>query len=299
MEHSEDKLSGHDSGASLDDGGELRSEACPALPPVDPVPPEGDAPSGISEKALRDFVAQSSVQDAIRRIVFARVASGAPSSLVDDLAQEAVLAMLAAKSRPASMETASGWVSIVTVRTVANHYRKDETHRTWLDPEADVEQAPGEPEDDPADTWLIAPWLAPILEHHPDDKETYELLLHKARTAKPYRDVAAEHGITTSALKSRVHEFKTKYERRWRRRQTMFVLLILAGVVAVSVLLAWLVGSLTRPADIKPDRSPRVVPAAPSATASAQDTPFEPALSSTAKAPPAPRPDDLGKPPGR
>jgi hypothetical protein len=96
MAHSEDKPSAHDSGASLDDDGELRSEACPALPTADPVPP-GDAPSGISEKALRDFVGQSSVRDTIRRIVFARVASGAPSSLVDDLAQEATLAMLAAK----------------------------------------------------------------------------------------------------------------------------------------------------------------------------------------------------------
>jgi hypothetical protein len=132
------------------------------------------------------------------------------------------------------------------------------------------------PRDAPADGWLIAGWLAPIVAHHPRDQETYELLVYKARTAKNHDEVAADHGLTTAALKSRIHQFKERYLPRWRRRQSMIVLLLLFGVAAV-LLLAWLVWRLTRPDTIEPDPAripPRVTP---SATASASDTPFDPA----------------------
>ncbi len=253
MEHSEGDLPAHDGDASLDDD-VPHSDARPAVAQHEP-PRSGPALiPGISERELRDLVAQPSTQESIRRIVGARIERGLPQALVDDLVQEATLAMLGANARPRSMETASGWVSTVTVRTVANYFRRDETHRTWVDPEADVEQQPGEPAEAPADRWLIAAWLAPILVHHPADQETYEILVYKARTGKPYTDVAADHGITTAALKSRVHEFKKKYEARWRRRQTMFVLLILLAGAAVA-LVAWRVlSSLASPAEgVRPE----------------------------------------------
>jgi DNA-directed RNA polymerase specialized sigma24 family protein len=277
MEHSEGDPAPHDSDASLD-GDVPYSDAHPAVAQDEP-PQSGLAlVPGISEKALRDLVAQPSTQESIRRIVGARVERGSSRALVDDLVQEATLAMLGAKARPRSMETASGWVSTVTVRTVANYFRRDEAHRTFVDPEADVEQQAGEPEEAPGDGWLIASWLAPILAHHPGDQETYELLVYKAHTGKQYKDVAAEHGLTTAALKSRVHEFKKKYEARWRRRKTMFVLLVLLAVAAAAIV-AWLVlNRLASPAEEKRPAPLPVAPSAvPSATASAPDTPFEPA----------------------
>jgi len=296
MDPSEGDLPAHDSDASLDDDAP-QSAVRPSLAPGHPPQPGGDAPPAISDQQLRDLVAQRSVQDTIRRIVGARVERGSPAALVDDLVQEATVAVLTAKSRPSSMETAAGWVSTVTVRTVANHYRRDQAHRTWLDREADVEQQPGEPEEAPEDGWLVAPWLAPILEHHPADRETYELLVHKARTGKAYRDLAAEHGITVSALKSRVHEFKKRYEPRWRRRQTMFALLLLLGAAAVA-LVVWLAWRLARPAEIRPDPSPASPRSAPSATASAPDNPFDPALPPVRPPDRTPQPDEERKPPG-
>jgi len=277
MEHSESDLPASDSGAPFDDEDGPRSDVRPAVASVAPPSPEDGPAAGISEKDLHDYVAQGSVQDSIRRVVGARVERGASPALVDDLVQEAILTMLTAKSRPSSMETAAGWVSTVTVRTVANHYRRDETHRVWLDREEDVEQQPGEPEEAPDERWLVAPWLAPILEHHPADRATYELLVYKARTGKTYRDVAADHGITTSALKSRVHDFKKRYESRWRRRQAMLVVLVLAAV-ATALLLAWLLSRPAQPAKIGPDPSPPPPLPVPSATASAPTPPFEPAL---------------------
>jgi DNA-directed RNA polymerase specialized sigma24 family protein len=291
MEHSEGNPSALDSDASLDEN-EPHSDARPAVAQDEP-PQSGPALiPGISEKQLRDLVALPSTQESIRRIVGARIERGSPQALVDDLGQEATLAMLGANARPRSMETASGWVSTVTVRTVANYFRRDETHRTWVDPEADVEQQPGEPAEAPAEGWLIAAWLAPILAHHPADQETYEILVYKARTGKPYTDVAADHDITTAALKSRVHEFKKKYETRWRRRQTMLVLLILLAVAA-ALAVAWRVSrSIASPAEEIGPEPLRVVPSAvPSATASAPEAPFEPSQ------PTRPKPDNGGKPP--
>jgi hypothetical protein len=93
MDHSEGDPSAHDSDASLDED-VPHSDAHPAVAQDEP-PQSGPALiPGISEKDLRDLVALPSTQESIRRIVGARIERGSPQALVDDLVQEATLAML-------------------------------------------------------------------------------------------------------------------------------------------------------------------------------------------------------------
>jgi hypothetical protein len=53
--------------------------------------------------------------------------------------------------------------------------------------------------------------------------------------------VAADHGMTEGALKSRVHALKTKFEPHWKRRERMFLVLLLfcMAVVAAIVWVLW------------------------------------------------------------
>jgi hypothetical protein len=100
--------------------------------------------------------------------------------------------------------------------------------------------------------------------------------------------------VDVDALPAEPDESGDKYEPRWRRRQATMVLLLLLGAVAVAVL----VSLLLRPtrAEIRPDPTPPALVPAPSATASAQDTPFEPALP-TRPAPPRGQPEKPQGPP--
>jgi DNA-directed RNA polymerase specialized sigma24 family protein len=260
-------------------------------------PRSNEAPGRVSREALREFVAQPEVQERIRTIVAARVGGRAPKAVIDDIVQETNLAILGAASRPRSMETASGWVATVTARAVATHFRRSAAGLRWIEPEADVdEQAAALPET-PGEGWLIGEWLAPILREHGRDQETYELLVYKATNEKSHDEVAADHAMTTAALKSRIHEFKKKYEPRWRRRQAM-LLLILFGGVALVVTAGWLVARLIRPPEGPPSAphgqqiAPVVPPVvAPPVTNSAFDAPFEPAQSTKPPSPPPPSPE--------
>jgi DNA-directed RNA polymerase specialized sigma24 family protein len=241
---------------------------------VAPLSPSNRASAGVSREALRAFAAQPEVQERIRTIVAARVGARGSKAVVDDIVQEANLAILESPSTPRSLITAPGWVATVTARTVATHFRRSAAGLRWLDSEADVDAQPAEIAEAGEEGWLIAEWLAPILRHHPRDQETYELLVYKAATEKSHDEVAADHAMTTTALKSRIHEFKTKYQPRWRRRQAM-LLAILFGAVALVALAAWLVVRALRP---EPAPHPEMnAPVAPPPLDSAFDAPFEPA----------------------
>jgi hypothetical protein len=171
-----------------------------------------------------------------------------------------------------------GWVATVTQRTVADHLRGGRADAKWLKREAEVEEQPGEPEAGtfPGDGRLLSKWLEWAVRDDDTDRETLAMLFHKARTEKTYAELAVEYFTTVAALKSRVHAFKEKYQPRWRRvRLALELVLLLLGALVVAIL-AWL---LLRPAqgEIRPDPAPPVPTLAPSATASAPDTPFEPA----------------------
>ncbi len=234
--------------------------AVPDLPSA--LPANDDARSSISPKELRAFLCRHDVQRRIRGVVRTRLGKDAPKEVAEEIVQNANLAMLEANSRPRSMATALGWVSIAAARAVIHHFRRGAGDATWLDREADVDDQPGEQGEVPGHGWSISQWLAEAVQQNSPDEETFELLVYKAQTERSYEQVAADHGITSAALRSRVHEFKKKYEPRWRRRQGMYVLILLLGaaLVAIAVTLAWLLLRPT-PAEIGPDPA-RIVPSA-------------------------------------
>jgi DNA-directed RNA polymerase specialized sigma24 family protein len=272
---------------------------------------------GISPEELRALLANPRTQESIRSVVASRLAGGADSPLMDDLVQEANLLMLASPLGPRSMATASGWVSTIAWRAVADYFRRAGSEDRWMarDDEADLAALPGN--DEPyQEKVLLSDWLARAVAGNAKDAETLEILLRKARLNATYDQVAAEHGLTSNALRCRVNAFKTKYEAEWRKHRAMLVLLLLLSAIAVAVA-AWVWIRSTRNSEqVDPVPSVPTAPLAPtahpSATASAQDTPFEPAAPPTAAPPspiappqqapapaPAPAPKRPDKPPQR
>jgi DNA-directed RNA polymerase specialized sigma24 family protein len=198
--------------------------------------------------------------------------------VVQDVAQEANLRMLGAGALPRSLDAATGWVVTVTRRTVADHLRGKRPDAKWLDPDAEVEQQPGDASDEefPGDGRLLSKWLQWAVRNDDADREILAVLFHKARTEKTYQDLATEYFTTVAALKSRVHAFKEKYAPRWRRvKATLEVLLLLLGAVVVA-LVAWML-LRQRPAEIQPDPVTPAPSIAPTTTASAKEPVFEPA----------------------
>jgi DNA-directed RNA polymerase specialized sigma24 family protein len=243
---------------------------------VDPGPPSNvRLTAALSTAELHAFVGDKATQKHLLDVIWKRMGKGAPKDLVEDLVQQASLAMLSAKLGPHSAATASGWASRVAVCTVVDYFRREEVQAKWVDRKTDVENLPPDPDDASgpfAPDWLVTRWLAPLVAGDPRHQETYELLRYKAATDKTLAQVAAEHGMTEGALKSRIHTLKPRYEPQWKRRQQMFLLLLLFAATALAVL-AWL---LLRPAipEIGPDIEPMPRPKATATVTVPEPEPF-------------------------
>jgi DNA-directed RNA polymerase specialized sigma24 family protein len=267
-----------DSDPALDDDTPPSSGSRPAVSFAEEPLATSGGQQAISPAELRSFLGQPEVQADLRKVVGARLGKGTPGDVIDDVSQDAMLAILSSPSRPRSMETAGGWVRAATRRAVSRYFRRKATEPKWLDPAAGIDEVAVDG-DFPDDEWLIGPWLARAVSKNATDEETLELLRYKAVTGMTYKEVAAVHGLTPSALRSRVFDFKAKYEPRWQRRQALLILLWIAGVVLVAAV-AWALLRPRRPVEIAPDPAPPVFVPAPSVTpsaTSAPDTPFEPA----------------------
>jgi hypothetical protein len=106
----------------------------------------------------------------------------------------------------------------------------------------------------------------------PRDKETLELLLEKASSGKTYDQIAAEHGMSLTALAARVFQFKKKYLPRYQRdRNRAIVLLLLLAAALALFLWALLHGSQGT------HREPNLPPV-PSASAPSPPRPRSPGL---------------------
>ncbi len=249
----------------------------------------------ITRDQLRAFLAEASTQERIRAVVARRLRDKAAATLIDDIAQEANTAALESDTRPASMRTASGWIATVASRAVVDYFRREVKHRDFVDPEADPDELASDAET-PEGGWLLSAWawLAAQLAHDSGDQETFELLVYKAQTRKGYEEVAAEHGMTAPTLHNRVHQFKKKYEPRWRKRQERMLLLAILFGGATILVVAWTVWQFmhTRP-------GPGPTPPAPTVTVpppiqSAVQPPVEPPFENAA--PPSATPAPNGPP---
>jgi DNA-directed RNA polymerase specialized sigma24 family protein len=251
-------------------------------------------PQGLSPDALRAFLATADVRDHMRAVVVRRL-GGAPAALVDDLVQDAHVAAMSARVPPRTIATARGWVATVTARVVVDHFRDHAADRQWLDREADVEAHADAAAQPFAEPWLLAEWLAQAVAGDERDEETFEMLVYKARTGHTYEDVARAHGIPPGALKARIHDFKTKYEPRWRRHRdrTVVLWLVAFAVAAAAVGLAWWLTHPPMLPTVPRTTTPALVPHTP-ATAIPEE-PFTPAESAPRAPPPVPARE--GKPP--
>jgi DNA-directed RNA polymerase specialized sigma24 family protein len=247
-------------------------EAADAEPPVLATSRRADASFD-----LRAFLAKPDTQQYLRAVVRRRM-GGAPDAVLDEIAQEVNVAALHAKVPPRAAATALGWLATIAVRAVVTRIRRKVSDARWFDREVDAAEMPdptGAAMEEPAhDAWLLSSWLAREVAGNARDQETLELISYKSDGDRTYEQVAADHGITVPALKSRFHEFKKRYSSRWRQRQMTLVFLFGAGavvLVAIACLLAWLL----RP--VPPVRSaPAPVPVAPTASAPPEPS-FEPA----------------------
>jgi len=302
MGDSEKNLFLPESDPSLEDEAGPPSDVRPAASLAGEAPANDAEGSRVSDKELRAFLGRRDVQARIRAIVDARVSPGAPDDVRQEIVQQTNLAVLTSRSRPRSMDTAPGWLSTVTVRAVAAHFRAEARHRRWQQPDVEIEEIPDEPADVNDAGWLIAPWLASAVAGDERDQETYELLVYKARTGRSSAQVAADHGMSESSFHTRLWRFKKRYLPRHRRRERTMLLLFLFLGAAAAAIVAWAVWRSRQTGTIGPDPSvpvPRIAPSvAPSVTA-APDTPFEPAAPTRRpppqKAPPE-RYDPFGKP---
>jgi DNA-directed RNA polymerase specialized sigma24 family protein len=277
------------------------------LPVVEDLPTtaqRAELQRGISPEELRALLAKPETQRRIRAVVTSRLSKGADPSLADDLVQDANLVMLASRLGPRSAASAPGWIGTIARRAVADHFRRGGSDRKWIAPdEVDFDEVPARTEA-PDDDLLLTDWLARAVAGDARDAETLEMLLYKARLDATYDRVAADHGLTPVALRSRVNAFKNKYEAEWRKHRAMLVLLLLLSVAAVVAVAAWVWLRSARGAEQNVPNpevptAPTMPTTHPSATASAQDTPFEPAAPPSATAPtrtepprhtPAPKP---------
>ena len=243
----------------------------------------------ISPAAFRKLLNDSETQKFIRRVVRKRFRD-APEEVVDDIAQQANLAMVA-DTCPRAMTTARGWIAMVARRAVAAHFRRGKSEKEWLADDVDP-GAEHDPDDadrwiegtDPtapvlpqilAEGWLISSWLAGAVANDESDAETFEMLLHKARTGETYEQIAASMNMSGDALRKRVSAFKAKYEPRRRQRDRMMMLLFLLGAATVAIAIWYALRPARveiRPDDVRPVHSSAPTKAAPT------DTPFEPAL---------------------
>jgi DNA-directed RNA polymerase specialized sigma24 family protein len=272
-------------------------------PPGDAGPPvsraraaaAGDA--GVSREELWAFLALESTQDRIRQVVHANVPRRTPRDVFDEIVQKANLRAVEAKSRPRSSAQLRPWISTLAEHAAVDHFRRVDVQLKYENREIDVEQVAREPADAPAAAadgdhdvapWMLSVWLEKRIAKHESDRRTYALIVEKARGEKTYEQLAAERGETVAALKSRVHEFKKKYQPLRRsyeqnRDTVLFALRFggraLAVLAAAALILAALLYSL------------RIGPFAPERRHPAPGAPaeFEPPRGGDVAHPPPPR----------
>jgi RNA polymerase sigma factor (sigma-70 family) len=270
----------------------------------DPLPTNVVPPTGIDVAAAHAILKRPET----RKFVKSRIKGRVPSAHVEDLVQETLREAFEAlgKSPPDRLEAMDAWLSTIARRVVADFLTKRNRRKEYEGPmppeqgdegddqtthddgsEVEPPKVPTELVSDPresddeeeaaVDGWLVRQWIARQVENNPRDRETFDILLDYAQGQKTYEEIANERGMTSTALRSRIFEFKRRYVpryKRWRNRALVWV--FVGGAMAiVAAILLWL---LLRPPEIGPDPSkvpPRRAPL-PSATVSAPP-PFEPA----------------------
>lgn len=238
---------------------------------------ENVVPLPIKRAAFDKYIVKASTKRLMKLVIRAHVSGKARKGLREELYYRALFEAIEAVNKdkgPKSWETIDGWTTTVTAHAISHYFRKEAVDMKWLNRDAEVEEQPADPPEDlhGDDGWLIKPWLEEAVQDDPADRELFDLLCYTAREEKTFKQVAAERGMTQTALSNRIYRFKLKYIPRWHRHKErnrtiiLFVLwgLALAGVVAALVyflLLPWLEARKPATPPIGPAPVPVLVPA--------------------------------------
>jgi DNA-directed RNA polymerase specialized sigma24 family protein len=266
---------------------------------------------------VRAFLARPTTGEQIRALAARRAPAEVVEDIIHDTFEEALQA--AVKAPPRDAVTLPAWIRTIARRVIADFHAKRERREEYEAPmpsEPVESWSPDEgsphvpvqawspdegpppalaPTFDPRDAqgaWpnsedRVVRWVERNVERNPRDRETFEILLERAREGKTYGQIAEERGMTLTALSSRIFEFKGKYLPRYKRERDRSILLLLLWGTGLVVALVGLWLFLHR-APVTPPIMPVGPPPAPSVTATA--APFDPAVS-----PPQPPRDEKPK----
>jgi len=232
-----------------------------------------DARAKLSPEALRKYLASPETVKRVTDHVRAKVAPQDVGEVVGDVFQEALVA-----PPPDDEARLTGWLSTITARVIADRLAKAKRRAKYEAPmpewsaegDDDAVQAQGavpEPSFDAREDehgvhgFFILRWIARQTAELPRDRETFEILLEHERDAKQFAVIAKERGLTETALRWRVSEFKATYVPRYRRWRNRTALLLLLGGMAAVALVWWLLAR-AQPPRAAPDRDPRPPPSA-------------------------------------
>ncbi len=255
---------------------------------------------------VRAFLARPTTREQIRALAAREAPAQVVEDIVHDTFEEALRAAMRAPPRDAV--TLPAWIGTIGRRVIADFHAKRERREKYEAPmpiEPMDSWSPDEgsphvpvqawsPDEGPPpalaptydpreaqDAWpnsedRVVRWLERKVAKNPRDRETFEILLERAREGKTYGQIAEERGLTLTALSSRIFELKGKYLPRYKRERDRSILLLLLWGMGILVALVglWL---LLHRAQVTPPVMPVVPAPTPSVTASA--APFDPAVS--------------------
>jgi DNA-directed RNA polymerase specialized sigma24 family protein len=200
-----------------------------------PVAPEGDAGAftGVTTEVVRAFVGRKDVQKKLKRLLEGRL----PRDEVENVLQDTLERALRGPSRPRTEASMGGWLSSIGHYAANDFYREQDKRRR-----AETAFAHHEPGDDDAGSGPldVVPFLDQELAkpENAKDRETYALIVRKAREKLSYEALAAETSSTPDAVRMRFARFGRKYSRAFRRRRNFLLLGVLVLLVVSAAIAA-------------------------------------------------------------
>lgn len=234
----------------------------PPPPDDDDSPPGGDpeAPRHTPEEVAA-MLKLPEVRERMVAVIRASASKKIPDDDVNEIFQRASQRAVEAEKRPFVGGNTVAWFGRVTAFEALDFHRERARQRARIDDsegiEEYVENLAAAADDDTDEDEGFYPWLAKAVARHDKDRETFELMMRKAREQLTSADVAKIAGISTNAYDKRVQALTAKYtplrKRYLQRRHAMMLLLKIFFVSAVVLGIALAIWKWLAKDDIRPD----------------------------------------------
>src|SRR5262249_48866845 len=131
-----------DSNASLDDTNA-------SLGDTDASPDDTDAAPRVSAEVLRAFLVRKDTQLHIVSVIRRRLDKGTPRWIVAEIPSAVNERVLTAVARPRSEANMRGWLTTLATNMRNQYFRVCAAHEKWINPQAEIEEQPPDPNDAP------------------------------------------------------------------------------------------------------------------------------------------------------